>query len=98
MTVRLNGVPDDGSLALAVHQRVRSRSELAQSMEGEGLRSVVFPLVVPLSDCLPQADGTRRSRSPVDPAAGGLALPTEGVYPVELTRPGRRRHPARHAS
>ena len=36
MTVRLNGIPADGSVALTVHQRVRSRSELAQSMAGRG--------------------------------------------------------------
>jgi hypothetical protein len=85
MTVRLEGVPADGSVALAVHQRVRSRSELALSMEGQGLRSVIFPLVVPLSDLPPQADGSRRLVLPLDPAAGGLPLPAEGVYPVELT-------------
>jgi Family of unknown function (DUF6049) len=85
MTVRLDGIPPDGSMALAVHQRVRSRSELAQSMEGEGLRSVLFPLVVPLSDLPPQPDGTRRVVLSLDSAAGGLPLPTEGVYPVELT-------------
>ncbi|MET0902251.1 MAG: DUF6049 family protein [Acidimicrobiales bacterium] len=85
VTVRLSGIPADGSVALTVHQRVRSRSELAQSMEGEGLRSVVFPLVVPLSDLPPQPDGTRRVELSLDTAAGGLSLPTEGVYPVELT-------------
>ena len=85
VTVRLNGIPADGSVSLTVHQRVRSRSELAQSMEGEGLRSVIFPLVVPLSDLPPQPDGTRRVELSLDPAAGGLPLPTEGVYPVELT-------------
>ena len=54
-------------------------------MEGQGLRSVIFPLVVPLSDLPPQPDGTRRVALSLDPAAGGLPLPTEGVYPVELT-------------
>ena len=84
ITVRLDGIPADGSVALTVHQRVRSRSELALSMEGQGLRSVIFPLVVPLSDLPPQADGSRRIVLPLDPAAGGLPLPAEGVYPVQL--------------
>jgi hypothetical protein len=84
MTVRLDGIPGDGSVALTVHQRVRSRSELDLSMEGQGLRSVIFPLVVPLSDLPPQADGSRRIVLPLDPAAGGLPLPVEGVYPVQL--------------
>ena len=40
--LQLPGVPADGSVRIVVHQRVRSRSELALSMEGEGLRSDVF--------------------------------------------------------
>ena len=46
---------------------------------------MIFPLVVPLSDLPPQPDGTRRVEVSLDTAAGGLPLPTEGVYPVELT-------------
>jgi hypothetical protein len=82
--VRLPGVPLDGSVRLSVHQRVRSRSELALSMEGEDLGSLVFQTVTPLSDAPPQADGTRRITLSLDPTAGGLSLPQEGVYPVEL--------------
>ena len=48
------------------------------------LRSVLFPLVVPLSDLPAQPDGTRRVVLPIG-QAGGLPIPTEGVYPVELT-------------
>ena len=84
--------PADGSIALDVHQRVRSRSELAQSMEGEGLRCCVFHDGRPaVSTCPPQPDGTRRRRAVPRPAAGGLPLPTEGVYPRRAHRPGRRR-------
>jgi hypothetical protein len=84
ITVRLEGIPADGSITLAVHQRVRSRSELALSMEGKELRSSQFgPLVLPLSDLPAQPDGTRRVSLPVG-VPGGLPAPSEGVYPVEL--------------
>jgi Family of unknown function (DUF6049) len=85
ITLRLAGIPADGSLTLAVHQRVRSRSELALSMEGDELRPVQFgPLVIPLSALPAQSDGTRRVVLPIG-QAGGLPIPAEGVYPVELT-------------
>jgi hypothetical protein len=84
-TIRLEGVPDEGSIALDVFSRIRSRSELAQSMEGEGLRCCMFNTVIPLSDLPAQPDGTRRVVLSLDPAAGGLPLPVEGVYPLELT-------------
>ncbi len=82
--LRLPGVPGDGSLRVVVHQRVRSRSELAQSMEGDGLRSQAFGTVVALSSLPVQADGTRRLALSLDPANGGVPLRAEGVYPVEL--------------
>jgi hypothetical protein len=82
--VRLPGVPADGSVRIVVHQRVRSRSELAQSMEGEGLRSEVFATVSAISSLPAQTDGSRRLALSLDPANGGLSLSTEGVYPVEL--------------
>jgi hypothetical protein len=84
ITVRLTGVPGDGSIALAVHQPVRSRSELALSMEGDQLRSVLFPVVIPVSDLPAQPDGTRRISLPIG-QPGGLPNPSEGVYPLELT-------------
>lgn len=83
--VRLRGVPPEGSIRLRVHQRIRSRSELAQSMAGDGLRCCVFDgSVTPLSALPEQPDGTRRLVLSLDSAQGGLALPTEGVYPLEV--------------
>ena len=82
--LQLPGVPADGSVQIVVHQRVRSRSELALSMEGEGLRSEVLATVKALSTLPAQPDGTRRLTLSLDPASGGLPLSTEGVYPVEL--------------
>ena len=81
---RTPGVPDDGSLRIVIHQRVRSRSELAQSMEGSGLRTEVLAEVQPLDGLPPDGNGARRWATTVAPAAGGIALGPEGVYPVEL--------------
>jgi hypothetical protein len=82
--VRLGGVPAEGSVRLVIHARVRSRSELAASMEGAELRGRVIDTVTPLSALAPDADGARRVAVSLDPATGGLALQTEGVYPVQL--------------
>jgi hypothetical protein len=84
MRLALEGVPADGSLRLVLHQRVRSRSELALSMEGDGLRSQVFGTSTFLSTLPTQPDGTRRLALSLDPANGGIQLRTEGVYPVEV--------------
>ncbi len=82
--LRLAGVPADGSILVVVHQRVHSRSELALSMDGEGLRSQAFQTATPLGALTPQPDGTRRLALSLDPASGGVPLRTEGIYPVEL--------------
>ena len=83
--VLLPGVPADGSITLNVHQRVRSRSELAQTMEGDGLRCCIYSQVTPISELARRPGGARRVALKLAPARGGLPLPTEGVYPVELT-------------
>ena len=82
--VKLSGVPPDASLRLVVHQRVRSRSELDASMRGDDLRSRILNRVTPLSALPSDADGARRVELSLDPAAGGLSLAAEGVYPLEL--------------
>jgi hypothetical protein len=83
--VRLTGVPDSGSIRLTLHQRIRSRSELAVSMEGSGLGSTIFPAVLPITSLPSRPGGVRRVTLPVAPAPGGLPrLPAEGVYPLVL--------------
>ena len=42
LRVRTDGLPADGRLEVVLHGRVRSRSELAASMEGNGLRTQVY--------------------------------------------------------
>ena len=79
-------LPADGSLRVVLHGRVRSRSELAASMDGEALRSTVYDVVTPVSGLPPTADGGRQVVLSLDPAApGGLNLTAPGVYPVEVT-------------
>jgi len=82
--LRLADIPADGRIKITVHQRVRSRSELAQSMDGDGLRSEVISTAIPLTSLATDPDGTRILVLSLDPATGGLLLPTEGVYPVAL--------------
>ena len=75
------GIPADASVTVEVHQRVRSRSELALSMEGDELRNLAFGTAKSLSDLPVQPDGTRRLDLSLDPA-DGVTLSAEGVYPV----------------
>jgi hypothetical protein len=79
LAVRLTGLPDDGLIQLALHGRVRSRSELAESMEGRGLRSEVYDVTQPLASIPLAADGTRRLSIP-----GGIPLTAPGAYPLEV--------------
>ncbi len=83
--LRLPGVPTDGSVTLSIHQRVRSRSELATTIDGNGLRSQLATIVTPLAT-LPEAPGgTRRFAISLDASTGGVALTTSGVYPLEIS-------------
>ena len=82
--VRLTGVPEDGSITLSLRQRVRSRSELEASIQGQGLRSRVIDTVTPIATLPVQSDGTRRLVLSLDPSAGGVPLSTAGVYPLQV--------------
>lgn len=84
MRLRLDGAPADGTIQVVLHQRVRSRSELAASMDGNGLRNRIVAPIYALSELPEQADGTRRVPLSLDPTAGGVTLQSEGVYPVEV--------------
>jgi hypothetical protein len=77
-------VPADGTVELVLHGRIRSRSELAVTMRGDGLRSTVYQRATPVSD-LPTADGSLRVAISLDPAQpGSLSLSASGVYPLEV--------------
>jgi hypothetical protein len=53
-------------------------------MEGLDLRSEAYRTATPIDTLPASADGSRRVSLSLDPADGGLRLPTEGVYPVQL--------------
>lgn len=84
MWVRLADLPPDGLLELVLHGRVRSRSELAQSMEGNGLRSQIYRVKPTVAELPVAADGSRRLSLSLDPTSGGIPLSSPGAYPVEV--------------
>lgn len=85
MAVRTDGLPADGRLELVLHGRVRSRSELAASMEGDGLRTQVYSASAFIAALPAAPEGGRRLTISLDPSApGGIALTTPGAYPVEV--------------
>lgn len=82
----MNEIPEDGRLELLLHGRVRSRTELATSIDAIGLRGQVFNVTVAIASLPVQPDGTRVVAVSLDPAApGGVNLTTAGVYPLEIT-------------
>ncbi|MGQ0831064.1 MAG: DUF6049 family protein [Microthrixaceae bacterium] len=83
--VRLSGVPADAGVELILHGRVRSRSELAASMEGDALRTQIYNVVTTVASLPVAADGTRQISLSLDPAAsGGVPLTAAGAYPLEI--------------
>jgi hypothetical protein len=85
ITVRTDGIPADASLELVLHGRVRSRSELAASMEGVALRTQVYRASTPIAGLPIDAEGGRRLSVSLDPTApGGIAVSAAGAYPVEV--------------
>lgn len=87
LAVRGTGLPEDAYLEVVIRGRVRSRSELAASIAGEGLRGqVCAPCASPLLASLPpDAQGARHVVVSLDPAAGGVNISSPGAYPVQVT-------------
>lgn len=85
MSIGVDGLPADGTIEVVLHGRVRSRSELSASMEGNGLRSAVYRVAAPIAALPAAPGGGRRLAVSLDPSApGGIALTTPGAYPVEV--------------
>jgi hypothetical protein len=85
LRLRTDTLPADGSIELVLHGRVRSRSELAASMEGDGLRTQIYRVSTLLSSLPAAADGSRGLAVSLDPAVpGGVAINASGAYPVEV--------------
>ncbi len=84
--------PTSVELAVTLYPAVRSRSELARTSLGEGLRAPVWPrtnTAVPLPEVPAAVDGTitvqvptRGPKAPPDPSRATLSQP--GIYPVQV--------------
>lgn len=76
-------LPGARDLRLIVHDRARSRSELAGALAGRSTRGALRTEVVPLASLPVEADGSQRASVALGGPAGG-AVTTPGVYPVEV--------------
>jgi hypothetical protein len=81
--IRVDGLPTTDAIRLTVHDRVRSRSELATAGAGKGLRTSVATRTIPLAELPPGDGGTRVVSLPLVDSAG-RSVSTPGVYPVEV--------------
>lgn len=80
-----SGIPDGASLRATLHDRVRSRTELATAAKGERLRRALHTVSLPITGLVAGPDGARHVT--IDLAAtteAGKAVTTPGVYPVEV--------------
>jgi hypothetical protein len=85
LTVQTLAAPEGSQLQVTVHDRVRSRSEFARSLEGTGLRRRLSgPAPVPLALLDADGDGAVPLLVPLVPREGATVAPitTPGVYPV----------------
>lgn len=82
-SVVASGLPGATSLRVTVHDRARSRTELAQAFRGRSGRTALRELAVPLAGLASDAEGNQRIDVPLtgDP---GRPVTTPGVYPVEV--------------
>jgi hypothetical protein len=87
LQVRVTGAPPEAELEIGVHNRVLSRSQYLDSIDGERLRSRLGGAVVSLDETPPDQSGSitvdlATETAAATPGAVRLALP--GVYPVTL--------------
>ena len=80
--VLVDGVPRAAGVRVTVHDRVRTRSELARAHEGTGLRASVGATTYPLGELALRPDGGRLVTFPLE--ADGRSISTPGVYPVTV--------------
>lgn len=85
LAVRATGLPDDAYLEVVIRGRVRSRSELAASIEGDGLRSEVHRRSPLLASLPADPQGAQHLVISLDPAAAdGVRISSPGAYPVQV--------------
>jgi hypothetical protein len=80
-----SGIVDGATLRATVHDRVRSRSELAAAAKGQRLRRALHTVSVPIAGLPADAAGARHLAIDLGAATdAGRAIVTPGVYPIEL--------------
>jgi hypothetical protein len=85
VTLRTEGLPAGAALRVVVHDRVRSRSELAATNEGDGLRGTRHVEALPLATVPTDGAGNPRVVLDLAPTApAGQVLREPGVYPVAV--------------
>jgi hypothetical protein len=81
--VRVDGPAAGAALQVIVYQRLVTRSEFQQSLEGIPGPRLSTGIPQPLAELPTNPDGSVTAVT-LDAAAGGVSLESEGVYPVEL--------------
>jgi hypothetical protein len=85
LAVRPGGLPAGAQLRLVLHDRARSRSELARANDGDGLRATLHTETVSLAAVPVDANGHPRLTLDLAPTApAGPVASRAGVYPVEV--------------
>ena len=94
-SVLVDGVAGATGVRVTVHDRVRTRSELARAHEGTGLRASVGATTYPLGELALRPDGGRLLTFPLE--ADGRCHRHAGGVPRHRGGRGRRRRRARRA-
>ena len=87
VSVLAAGLPGATSVRVSLHDRIRSRSELAGANRGSPPSAVVRTSTAALADLPAAPDGSRRASLALA-EAGGRTVDTPGVYPVEVAALG----------
>lgn len=82
-SVLAGGLPNATSVRLSLHDRARSRSELADADAGAGARPVLRTITSALADLPTASDGSRRAALALA-GTGTKTVDAPGVYAVEV--------------
>jgi hypothetical protein len=86
LALRASGVPAGATVEITVHDRVRSRSELASTFDGKALRRAVRTQATAVAALPTDADGTMHDAVDLTGSgAAGPAITTPGVYPTAVS-------------
>lgn len=82
LRLRVDDAPDDAELRVSVRNRVRTRSEFARAVEGNGLRSELGEVRTTLADATNADSGVTQVRVATGGDQPAASLTQAGVYPV----------------